>query len=51
MAVHSKMSVDILSSACVKIFEFAEMRLNLFVFSCDSDSAAPILKLEASHIA
>ena len=51
MAVHSPIKVESLSSAWVNNQEFAEMRFVLFVPLCDCNNAAPMSKLEASHIA
>ena len=51
VAVHSLISVEILSSACVISLEFVEIKFILFVPLCDLNNAAPIPKLEASHIA
>ena len=39
------------SSACLKSLQFKEIRFILFVPLCDCNNAAPISKLEASHIA
>ena len=50
MAVHSLIRIQSLSSVCVKRIEFAEMRFILFVPLCDCNNAAPMPKLEASHI-
>ena len=50
MALHSLIRVTILSSASVNSLEFAEMKFNLFVLLWDCESAAPMPKLEASHI-
>ena len=49
IAVHSLLSVESLSSACVNSLEFVELRFNLFVPLCDSNNAAPMSNLEASH--
>ena len=49
IAVHSLMSVDCLSSACVNSLEIAEIRFILFVPLCVCNNAAPMPKLEASH--
>ena len=51
IAVHSLISVESLSSACVDILEFAEIRFILFVPLCDGNNASPMPKFEASHIA
>ena len=42
---------EILSSACVNSLELAMIRFILFVHLSDCNSAAPIPKFEASHIA
>ena len=47
IAVHSFVSVESPSSACVNSFEFAEIR---FFPLCDCNNAAPMPKFEASHI-
>ena len=44
-------SVESLSSACVNSLDFAEIRFIWFVPLCDCHNAAPIPKLEASHMA
>ena len=44
MALHSLMSVESLSSACVDNFKFAEIRLISFVPLCDCNNAAPMQK-------
>ena len=51
MAVFSLIRLESLSFDCVKNLEIVDMRFNLFVPLCDCRSAAPIPKLEASHIA
>ena len=47
IAVHFLISVEKLSSACVNILEFAEMRIFLFVPLQDCNNAAAMPKLEA----
>ena len=51
IGVHSLMSVESRSSACVNKREFADIRFILIVPLCDCSNAAPIPKFEASHIA
>ena len=51
IAVHSLISVENLSSACLNSLEIAEIRFILFVPLCDCNNAAPMPKFEASHIA
>ena len=51
IAVHSLISIETLSSACVNNLEFAEIRLILFVPLCDCSNAAPMPKFEESHMA
>ena len=50
MAVHSRIRVESLSSACEKSLDFFDIRIILFVTLCDFERAAPIPKFEASHI-
>ena len=50
LAVHSLMKVESVSFACVKSLEHAGIRFILFVFLCNCKIAAPIPKLESSHI-
>ena len=50
MVLDSLLSVDSLSSACVKSLELADMRFILSVPLYDCQRAATILKIEASHI-
>ena len=45
------MRVESRSSACVNKREFADLRFILFVPLCDCNTAAPMPKFEASHIA
>ena len=51
LAVHSLISVESLSSACVNSLEFAETRFTLFLPQCNCSNAAPMPKFKASHIA
>ena len=51
IAVYSLIGVATLNSAYLISLEFAEIQFNLFVPLCDCNTAAPIPKLEASHIA
>ena len=46
IAVHSLIIVERLSSACVKILEFAEIRFILFALLCDYNNAAPMPNFE-----
>ena len=48
--MHSLMSLERLSLACVNYLEFAEIRIILFVLLCDCNLAR-LIKFEASHIA
>ena len=51
IAVSYFISVESLSSACVKNLAFADIRFILIVPLCDCKSAAPIPKFEGSHMA
>ena len=51
IAVHSLISVESRSSACVKKQDFADIRFDLIVPLWDCNNSAPIPKFEASHIA
>ena len=50
LSFHSLIRVESLSSDCVTRRDFADTRFILFVPLCDCKSAAPIPKLEVSHI-
>ena len=50
IALLSHISLENLSSACVKGLEFVDMRFFLFVPLCDCKSAAPIPKFDAAHM-
>ena len=51
IAVHSLISVENLSSACVNSLEFAEVSFFSSVPLCDCNNAAPMPTFEASLIA
>ena len=51
IAVHSLIRVESRNSACVNWREFADIRFILFVPLWDCNHAAPMPKIEASHIA
>ena len=51
MAVPSLISVESLSSACVKSLQFADIMFISLVPLWDCKSAVPTPKLKASHIA
>ena len=51
IALHSFIRVESRNSACVNRREFADMRFILFVPLWDCNKAAPMLSVEASHIA
>ena len=51
IAVHSLIRVESRNSVCVNRREFADIRFILFVPLWDCNSAAPMPKFEASHIA
>ena len=51
IAVPSLISVESLRSACVNSLEFADISFTSFVPLCGCNSAAPMPKFEAWHIA
>ena len=50
IAVHTLVSVESLSLACVNSLGFAKIRFILFISLGDCNNAAPVPKLKASHI-
>ena len=50
IAVHSHISVESLSSACVNSLELAEIKFTLFVPLWDCNNAAPMPNFESSHM-